>query len=63
MRRSHGDARRDAGLTEHSHLLREQIRLAQFLERETTCVDIRCAALQELLVTQVQMLRELLDDF
>ena len=63
MRRSHCDGRRDAGLTEHSHLLREHLRLAQFLERETAGLDIRCSAVQELLVAQIKMLRELLDDF
>ena len=56
------DQLRDAGLTEHSHVLGQHIRFAQLLERETTCLDIRCSAIQEFLVPQVEMLRELLDD-
>ena len=63
MRGSRCDGRRDTGLTERSHVLGEHIRSLQFLECETTCLDISDSAIQEFLVPQVKMLRELLDDF
>ena len=56
------DGRRAVRLTQRSHLLRKCLGFAQFLQRQTTRLAFKGSSLAELLISLVEMLRQLFDD-